>query len=86
MSLSDALAIVGLAYAIYTTWVIWRGVQSGALKSMRSIIDMLEEDKKTHPINSPAWLTMHHAQRNLEIVFSILNKMFNPFAKKTKPT
>jgi hypothetical protein len=80
--LSNILAILGLLYAIYTTWVIWRGVQSGALSSIRSIIDMLEEDKKTHQENSSARLTMHHAQRNLEIVYGILDKMFNPFTRK----
>ena len=70
------VGLFGLGYAFYTTRLFSKGVKNGALRSIRTLINRLEEEKRKLAENSSEWLTMHHTQQNLEDLFKNLRDMF----------
>lgn len=75
--ISLIIGILGLCYAFYTSILFSSGVKIGALRSIRTLINRMEEDKSMVPKDSSEWLTMHHTQQNLEDLHKNLQSMFN---------
>lgn len=74
--ISLLIGILGLGYSFYTTILFSKGIKTGALASIRTLINRMEEDKYKVSKESSEWLTMHHTQQNLEDLYTNLKTIF----------
>ena len=70
------VGVAGFGYAFYCNSQLTNGVKIGALRHLRTLINRMEEEKRKHPQDSPAWSTMHHSQQELDATFRSLQAMF----------
>lgn len=71
------VTIGSLGYSVYATRQFSKGVRIGPLRSIRSLISRMHEEKMKHNGDSPQWQVMHHTQGDLEALFKNLQSMFN---------
>jgi hypothetical protein len=71
------VTISSLGYSVYATRQFSKGVRIGPLRSIRSLINRMEEEKKKHNGDSQQWQTMHLTQGDLDALFKNLQSMFN---------
>lgn len=76
-NLGLVIGIIGLAYAIYTNRLFSNGIKFGSLQYIRTLINRMEEEKKSHQKDTTQWRAMHHTQQDLETLFKTLQAMFS---------
>jgi hypothetical protein len=75
--LGSVITIASLAYAVYSTRKLSKGIKIGPLNSIRKLIDRMEAEKHKHPLDSSQWSAIDNAQDQMEGIHSNLRSMFN---------
>jgi len=75
--LSLIFGILGLFYAIYNTYQFSKGIKINTLRSIRTLINRMEEEKQKYSEDSPQRAAMHHTQQDLDTLFRNLQTLFN---------
>ncbi len=75
--LSLIFGILGLLYAIYNTYQFSKGIKISTLRTIRTLINRMEEEKHQHSEYSPQRAAMHHTQQDLDTLFRNLQTLFN---------
>jgi hypothetical protein len=70
------LTIISLGYGFYMTKVFYEGIKIGAIKTIRKLINRMEQEKKKIPEDSPTWPALHHTQQDLEDLSTTIQSLF----------